>query len=172
MVFLLGGECIYANVSTVVNGLFMSSEEKEYLRVLREKNKQRAAFRRFIRGQSTPIKIRDYIGLNYLETKELLKIRMLPTMFWNNYGSHWVVDHLVPFCVFDVHDEKELKLLWHPENLMPMIRKDNTIKQGDCRFSLLILTRRQGYSYERELLIERCEREIKKLEKYIQYNSE
>lgn len=145
----------------------MNRIETEYQRKLKIKDKQRAAFRRFIRGLSTPIAIREYIGLNWQETKELLQGRMLPTMMWNNYGNHWVIDHVVPFWVFNLDDEKELKLLWHPENLMPMIWKDNNHKQGDLRFSLLLLTRRKGYSYERELLIDRCEREIKVQEKYL-----
>ena len=146
-------------------------EETEYQRKLTIKKGQQAAFRRFIRGQSTPINIRDYIGLNWQETKEILQSRMLPSMMWNNYGSHWVVDHLVPFWVFDVENEKELKLLWHPENLMPMIWKDNNHKQGDLRFSLLILSRRKDYCHERELLIDRCERELKQMDKYIVINS-
>ena len=149
----------------------MNRVETEYQRKARIKEKQRAAFRRFVRGQSTPINIREYIGLNFLEVKALLETRMLPTMMWNNYGNHWVVDHVVPFWVFDIDNEKELKLLWHPENLMPMIWKDNNHKQGDLRFALLLLTRRQGYSFERELLIDRCEKEIKVQEKYLKYNS-
>jgi hypothetical protein len=144
--------------------------ETEYKKKEKIKERQRAAFRRFIRGQSTPINIREYIGLNYLEVKALLESRMLPSMMWNNYANHWVVDHVVPFWIFDLSDEKELKLLWHPENLMPMLWKDNNYKQGDLRFALLLLTRRKGYSLARERLIERCETGIKVQEKYLAFN--
>lgn len=149
----------------------MNRIETEYQKKLKVKQQQRAAFRRFIRGLCTPIKIREYIGLNWQETKELLQSRMLPSMMWNNYGNHWVVDHVVPFWIFDLTDEKELKLLWSPENLMPMIWRDNNHKQGDLRFALLLLTRRTGsFSLVREKLIEKCEEAIKVQGKYLAFN--
>lgn len=149
----------------------MNRIETEYQKKLKIKERQRAAFRRFVRGLSTPINIREYIGLNWQETKELLQSRMLPSMMWNNYGNHWVVDHVVPFWIFDLNDEKELKLLWSPENLIPMIWKDNNHKQGDLRFALLLLTRRTGtFSLVREKLIEKCEAAIKVQEKYLAFN--
>lgn len=141
--------------------------ETEYQKKEKIKNGQRAAFRRFIMGRSTPINIREWIGLNYLETKVLLESRMLNTMTWQNYGTHWVIDHIAPFWIFDVENELDLKLLWHPDNLMPMIWKDNNHKQGDLRFSILKLTRRKGGSSTVEKLIERLEKEIKVQDKYL-----
>lgn len=141
--------------------------ETEYQKKVKIKDGQRAAFRRFIMGRSTPIKIREWIGLNYLETKVLLESRMLNTMTWQNYGTHWVIDHIAPFWIFDVENESDLKLLWHPDNLMPMIWKDNNHKQGDLRFSILKLTRRKGGSATVEKLTERLEKEIKVQDKYL-----
>lgn len=152
------------------NIYIMNRVETEYKKKEKIKERQRAAFRRFVRGLSTPINIREYIGLNYPEVKALLESRMLPSMMWNNYGTHWVVDHVVPFWIFDLNDEKELKLLWSPENLMPMIWKDNNYKQGDLRFALLLLTRRSGLSHVREKLIIKCEKGIKVQEKYLSFN--
>lgn len=145
----------------------MNRVETTYQKKLKIKNKQRAAFRRFIRGQSTPIKLREWIGLNYLETKILLESRMLSTMSWNNYGNHWIVDHIVPFWIFNLDDERDLKLLWHPDNLLPLLWKDNNHKQGDLRFSLLILTRLRGSSRATELLIDRVQEELKVQDKYL-----
>jgi hypothetical protein len=141
--------------------------ETKYERKLKIKKRQQAAFRRFIRGQATPINIRDYIGLNWQETKILLESRMQENMTWQNYGSFWVVDHVAPFWIFDLEDEKDLKLLWHPDNLMPMIWADNNHKQGDLRFAILKLQRRKGYSLTTELLISRLEKEIKVQDKYL-----
>lgn len=145
----------------------MNRVQTEYEKKLRIKQKQQAAFRRFIRGQATPIKIREYIGMNWQEVKILLEARMQESMNWNNYGSHWVVDHVAPFWIFDLHNEVDLKLLWHPDNLLPLIWKDNNHKQGDLRFSILFLSQRKSYSYVSERLIERLEREIKVQDKYL-----
>lgn len=141
--------------------------ETEYHTKLKIKKRQQAAFRRFLKGQSTPVDIRNWIGLNHFETKELLETRMQPSMNWRNYGTHWVIDHIVPFWLFDVTNEADMKLLWHPDNLLPLIWKDNNLKQGDLRFSLLLLTRVKRYSYVIEKLIERVENELKKQEKYL-----
>lgn len=141
--------------------------ETEYYKKLKEKKRQQMAFRRFLRGQSTPVHIREWIGLNWQETKILLESRMLPSMNWQNYGTHWVVDHIVPFWIFDVHNEADMKMLWHPDNLMPLRWANNNHKQGDLRFSLLLLTRKKGYSLTVEKLIERVEKEIKVMDEYL-----
>lgn len=142
--------------------------ETKYQRKLKIKKRQQAAFRRFIRGESTPIKIRDYIGLNWQEVKVLLESRMQDNMTWQNYGSYWVIDHVAPFWIFDLENEKDLKLLWHPDNLMPMLWEDNTHKQGDLRFAIFKLSQVKGYSLAIELLISRLEKEIKVQDKYLQ----
>lgn len=129
------------------------------------KKTQQAALRRFLRGQSTPIKLREWIGLNAGELKVLLDSRMQPSMDWKNYGKHWHIDHVAPFWIFDLEDEKDLKLLWHPDNLLPLIGKDNNHKQGDLRFSLRLFQKSKG-SFVIERLIERLEKEIKVQDKY------
>lgn len=141
--------------------------ETEYQKRLKVKKKHQSAFRRFLRGQGTPIEIREYIGLNFGEMKVLLESRMQLEMSWGNYGSFWVVDHIVPFWLFDPSNEPEMKLLWHSDNLLPLIWKDNNHKQGDLRFSLLLLTKKKGFSYIVEQLIERVEKEIKVQDKYM-----
>lgn len=141
--------------------------ETEYYRKLKIKKKQQKAFRRFLRGLATPIGVREWVGLNVQELKWELEERMQPSMNWANYGTHWVVDHVVPFWIFDFEDEKELKLLWHHENLLPLIWKDNNHKQGDLRFSVLLLSKRTGFSVIREMLMEKAKKEIKVLDKYL-----
>lgn len=146
----------------------MSREETKYAQALKIKKGQQAAFRRFIRGQSTPINIRDWIGLNWQETKLLLENRMIPTMNWNNYGNHWVVDHIVPFWVFDVTNEADMKLLWHYDNLMPLRWRDNLLKQGDLHFSISLLSCKKGFSLTVERLIERAQNVLKGQDEYRQ----
>lgn len=141
--------------------------ETEYYRKLKIKKKQQLAFRHFLRGRCTPLKIREWVGQNYMEIKDLLEDRWQRGMNWQNYGTFWVVDHVTPFWIFDIENEKDLKLLWHPENLLPLVWKDNNHKQGDLRFSLLLLSKRTGYSFVREQLIERLEKEIRNLDKYL-----
>lgn len=144
----------------------MTKTEGAYKKKLAIKQKQLAGLRRFLRGQGTPIKIREWIGLNAGELKVLLDSRMQPEMNWLNYGKMWQVDHVAPFWIFDLEDEKDLKLVWHPDNLMPLFGRDNNHKQGDLRFSLLLLQHAKQWSPTIEKLIERVEKEIAVQEKY------
>lgn len=145
----------------------MTKTEAVYKKKEGIKKQQQAALRRFLRGQGTPMKLREWIGLNAGELKVLLQSRMQPSMDWKNYGKHWQVDHIVPFWIFDLEDEKDLKLLWHPDNLMPLIGKDNNHKQGDLRLSLLLLQQdAPKWTYTIERLIERVGKEILVQEKY------
>lgn len=130
------------------------------------KKVQQAQLRRFLRGLATPMKLREWIGLNAGELKVLLDSRMQPSMDWKNYGKHWQVDHIAPFWIFDLEDEKDLKLLWYPDNLMPLIGKDNNHKQGDLRFALRLFQKMTHGGYIIEKLIERLEKEIKVQDKY------
>ncbi len=118
----------------------MNKVETDYQKKLIIKKVQQAAFRRFIRGEGTPIKIREWIGLNWQEIKVLLESRMQPSMSWQNYGTHWVIDHIAPFWIFDLYNEDDMRLLWHPDNLLPLIWKHNNHKQGDLRFALAVRT--------------------------------
>jgi hypothetical protein len=145
----------------------MSRVETDYDRKLKIKKKHQAAFRRFLKGKSTPYPVREYIGLNLWELKELMEDRMTKGMTWQNYGTYWVVDHTAPFWIFDMEDEKDLKLLWHPDNLMPMALKHNNHKQGALHWSILRFRKKKIYSHTVEVLIERLQKEIAVLDVYL-----
>lgn len=144
----------------------MTKTELLYEKKKRIKQKQQADLRRFLRRKGTPAKLRDWIGLNVEELRMLLESRWQPSMSWSNYGKHWQVDHVAPFWIFDLEDEKDLKLLWHPDNLMPLVGRDNNHKQGDLRFSLILLQNAKQWSKAIEKIIEKVEREIKVQDKY------
>jgi hypothetical protein len=144
----------------------MTKTEGVYQKKLKIKNKQLRWLRMFLRGQATPVNLRAWIGLNAGELKVLLDSRMQPSMDWKNYGKHWQVDHVAPFWIFDLDDEKDLKLLWHPDNLLPLIGKDNTHKQGDLRFALRLFQKWPHPSTATERIMERLEHEIKVQDKY------
>ena len=61
----------------------MNRIETEYDKKLKIKKKQQSAFRRFMRGESTPVKIREYIGMNWQEVKFILEARMQDSMSWS-----------------------------------------------------------------------------------------
>lgn len=140
--------------------------ETIYAQKLKIKKNQQTQFRRFVMGKSAGDAVREYIGLNYLEVRRLLEERMIPPMAWSNYGPLWVIDHVVPFWVFDMHDRDHLRLLWHPDNLMPMFWKHNHLKQGHLRFAIELLSIRESGSIATERLLEMAIKHDKELDIY------
>ena len=49
-------------------------------------------------------------------------------MTWDNYGSYWQVDHIIPQSVFDYKSEQHLKWCWSLENLRPLEAIENISK--------------------------------------------
>lgn len=134
----------------------------------RIKKKQQIAFRRLMRGEFPSPQMREYIGLNFLEIKEWIGKKMLPEMNWNNYGDLWIIDHVVPLRIFDLTRNDHCKLVWNYRNLMPLFKEDNLYKEGDLRFSLMVLEKSES-CFIVDSLIAIATQEIKKMDKYLQY---
>jgi len=60
------------------------------------------------------------LGCNYLELKQYLESKFLPTMSWDNYGTLWHVDHIKPCASFNLADIEEQKQCFHYTNLQPL----------------------------------------------------
>jgi hypothetical protein len=50
-------------------------------------------------------------------------------MNWENYGSFWSIDHIIPVCKFDLTIEDEKLKCWNWSNLMPVTIKYNSSKK-------------------------------------------
>jgi hypothetical protein len=62
-------------------------------------------------------------------------------MTWENYGSYWHVDHIIPISLFDLTDPEQCKTANHWTNLQPLeasknIAKSNTITQPQTSLML------------------------------------
>jgi hypothetical protein len=51
-------------------------------------------------------------------------------MTWDNHGTYWHVDHILPVASFDHTDPKQVAQCWHWTNLRPLDAKTN-IRKGD-----------------------------------------
>lgn len=104
------------------------------------KKRLHVSFRRFLTiktGSGTYLK---YTSADVWFIRNYLSKKFICGMSWDNYGSYWVVDNIVPLRLFDLTKEDEIKLSWHYKNLMPLLKEDNLYKEGDLRFSEIVLT--------------------------------
>lgn len=51
-------------------------------------------------------------------------------MTWENHGTVWEIDHIVPVVKFDLTDPAQQRACFHYTNCQPLIRSDNRSKGG------------------------------------------
>jgi len=113
----------------------MEAAETYYEKKLLEKNRQTVDFTRWLTWKGSGRFVQQYIGADIGFVREWISQMLLDEMTWDNYGSVWVIDHVVPFRMFDIFDKEQLKLVWNYRNLMPIYANDNLKKQGNAFFS-------------------------------------
>ena len=61
----------------------------------------------------------NLIGCSNVELRARFESLFLDGMNWDNYGSVWVIDHIIPIASFDVENREELLKANHYSNLRP-----------------------------------------------------
>jgi hypothetical protein len=72
----------------------------------------------------------NYIGCNIQYLREWFEYNFTSEMNWENYGSYWSIDHIIPVCKFDLTNEDEKLKCWNWTNLMPVTVKYNSSKKN------------------------------------------
>lgn len=140
---------------------------KKYEDILREKQRQCQDFRRFITFKSGGNFIKPYLGCDLSFLRDWISAMFTNGMSWDNYGSLWVIDHIVPFRKFDLFKEEDLKICWNYRNLMPILNDDNLKKQGNVFFSFELLHERKDKDVIYRQLFDRIKPEVEWMSKYI-----
>ena len=73
-------------------------------------------------------------------------------MTFDNFGKIWSFDHIVPIDLFDLQDDKDLKLAYNYNNIMPMFNNDNRLKGASIHFSIIKLQSMENNIIINELL--------------------
>ena len=142
-------------------------QETVFEKKVREKSRQSQDFRRFITWNGNGSFIQPYLGCDIGFIREWLENMFVEGMTWENYGSVWVVDHIVPFRMFDLFNEEDLKLCWNYRNLMPILDEDNLKKHGNSFFAFELLYERKGKDHIYKALFEHIKPEVEWMVKYI-----
>jgi len=72
----------------------------------------------------------NYIGCNIQYFREWLEYNFTSEMNWENYGSLWSIDHIIPVYKFDLTDETQKFQCWNWSNMMPVLIKYNSSKKN------------------------------------------
>lgn len=69
----------------------------------------------------------DLVGYTLEELKEHIESQFTPEMNWNNQGTYWEIDHIIPKNMFNytTANDKDFKICWSLMNLRPLSNYDN-----------------------------------------------
>ncbi len=133
--------------------------DKEKLRVQNDvhfKIKKRLRNRLYIavtsKGTIKSKKTLDLLGCSIIELKSYLESKFLPTMSWENHGSYWHIDHVIPCASFNLIDEEEQKKCFHHTNLQPLFAFTQVIDGVEYignvnKSDKLLIVNEQGHQY-------------------------
>ena len=68
------------------------------------------------------------IGCTTKEFYKYMEAKFEQGMTWDNYGTYWHVDHIIPCAAFDQSDPHQVALCWHHSNMQPLEAKENLRK--------------------------------------------
>lgn len=72
------------------------------------------------------------VGYSLDELKTHIEKQFKSGMTWENYGSVWHIDHIIPVSIFNfnTHDDIDFKRCWSLSNLQPLWAKENMSKHN------------------------------------------
>lgn len=70
----------------------------------------------------------NFIGCSLDEIKKWLESNFYGEMTWENYGSVWHIDHVIPCVHFNLENEEEVKVCFNWANVQPLFAKHNLSK--------------------------------------------
>ena len=121
-----------------------------------QKKRVGIALRRFLFRQSPGRKHLPYFGCDVEFMRRFIEWQFREGWSWENIGTEWQVEHILPLTAFNWMDEGELKLCWNWGNLRPSVVKRES---NSYLLAMGILEKRLAYFKTDELakLLERAQ---------------
>ena len=89
----------------------------------------RTRMNKAIKGNS--IKSLKLIDCSTVFLKEWLEFNFTKEMTFENHGSYWHIDHVIPCSIFNLEEDEEIKNCFRWTNLQPLEAKKNIIKNNN-----------------------------------------
>lgn len=118
----------------------IKQKNKEYLPVRKEKIKERrktdtnfqlseilrSKIHKMIKGKETSYQ--KYIGCDIEFFKKWIEYRFDENMEWDNLGTYWQIDHILPISKFNFNNDNECYICFNWTNLRPLECSENRSK--------------------------------------------
>jgi hypothetical protein len=84
-------------------------------------------------------KTESLLGCSIAEFRKHLENGFKKGMTWENYGTHWEIDHITPVSWFDLRKDEHQFRCWHYSNLRALSKKKNR-SRGNRAHPQLVMT--------------------------------
>jgi hypothetical protein len=149
----------------------------------REKRKWQVTLRRYVLEKNLSPSYAIYFGLSIKEFRKWIELQFTGELSWQNFGTSWQFDHIVPVAYFDFTIEHDLLLCWNfinirVENIKSAKMPGNKIEVIAAKSYFESLLSKTGYSLCIKMIdkINEIERSNiiseRKIEEYIIKNKE
>jgi hypothetical protein len=71
----------------------------------------------------------EYLGCSFDFARSYIEQRFREGMTWENHGTVWHVDHVIPLASFDFTSDAQIRKAMHYTNLQPLFAHENRTKQ-------------------------------------------
>lgn len=119
---------------------YMKQKNRDYLPIKKEKIKQkrkenkdfqiseilRSKIHKILKCKNTSYQ--NILGCDMIFFKDWIEFRFDNNMNWDNLGSYWQIDHILPISIFDFNNEKSKYICFHWTNLQPLPSYENRSK--------------------------------------------
>lgn len=128
---------------------------------LRENKKWQIALRRYLIEKNPCVYYAPYFGLDIESLREWVEIQFVNGINWENFGTAWQIDHIIPVSYFDVGNEEDLKLCWSFINI-----KIGKTANGEIDFEGTNILAARSYfeNLYKTTNLSLCKRMLKKIE--------
>lgn len=114
----------------------------------RETRKWQLAYRRFVIEGVPGEKYAPYFGLNRAALREWFELQFTNQLNWENFGTAWQFEHIVPLAYFDFEIEADLYLCWNFINIRVENKAWGQEGMGEKRHGGMEAIRKEGMGAE------------------------
>lgn len=88
---------------------------------------------RSLKGNKAGQHWEDLVPYNLEQLRQHLESQFTPEMNWNNYGTYWEVDHIIPQSLFSftTYQDEQFQICWSLTNLRPLTVVENRSRPKD-----------------------------------------
>ncbi|RYY68322.1 MAG: hypothetical protein EOO13_12635 [Chitinophagaceae bacterium] len=90
----------------------------------REKRKWQIAFRRYVIESNPSQSYAPYFGLDIKNIRLWFEYQLTPDIGWQDFGSKWQFNHIIPVTYFNFSEPSDLRLCWNFVNIRAEVITD------------------------------------------------